>query len=105
MDTWAKPHEVSEVTCSYIIERKEATGYVHLKDQTHFLKIQFIRYIVKTDSPNHGMLAITLRNRKIIEIIYNATSEPHIMGLQSTFSTGIELERVDMHTKTLSRIN
>ena len=90
---WAKPHEISEATCSYNIERKEATGYVHLKDQIHHFE-DSVYQIHRQDGLTESWYVgdHTSKNRKIIEIISTMLPVNHTLwDCSQRFQQGIEL--------------
>jgi len=90
---WAKPHEITEATSSYNIERKEATGYVHLKDQSHDFKNP-IYQIHRQDGLSESWYIGNHKseNRKTIEIISTMLPFNHTLwDCSQRFQSGMEL--------------
>ena len=90
---WAKPHNFSEVSNTYRVEREEAIGYVHLPSNTGDFN-NAIYQIHRED----GLLESwyqgdhTTTNRKVIEIISTMLPVNHALWDCSVrFQTGMKL--------------
>ena len=90
---WAKPHNISEVSNTYHVEREEAIGYVHLQSNTDDFN-NAIYQIHRED----GLLESwyqgdrTTTNRKVIEIISTMLPVNHALWDCSVrFQTGMKL--------------
>ena len=90
---WAKPHNISEVSNTYHVEREEAIGYVHLPSNTGDFN-NAIYQIHRED----GLLESwyqgdhTTTNRKVIEIISTMLPVNHALWDCSVrFQTGMKL--------------
>jgi hypothetical protein len=90
---WAKPHNISEVSNTYHVEREEAIGYVHLQSNTGDFN-NAIYQIHRED----GLLESwyqgdhTTTNRKVIEIISTMLPVNHALWDCSVrFQTGMKL--------------
>ena len=90
---WAKPHNISEVSNTYHVEREEAVGYVHLLSNTcHFNDAiyQIQRHDGLSESWYQGNHTTT--NRKVIEIISTMLPVNHTLWDCSVrFQTGMKL--------------
>ncbi len=90
---WATPHEISEATCSYNIERKEATGYVHLKNQVQNFE-DSIYQIHRQDGLSESWYVgdHSSDNRKTIEIISTMLPVNHALwDCSQRFQSGMNL--------------
>jgi hypothetical protein len=90
---WAKPHNISEVSNTYHVEREEAIGYVHLQSNTGDFN-NAIYQIHRED----GLLESwyqgdhTSTSRKVIEIISTMLPVNHALWDCSVrFQTGMKL--------------
>ena len=90
---WAKPHNISEVSNTYHVEREEAIGYVHLQSNTGDFN-NAIYQIHRED----GLLESwyqgdhTTTSRKVIEIISTMLPVNHALWDCSVrFQTGMKL--------------
>ena len=90
---WATPHNLSNSSLMYDVERKEAVGYVHLRSQSN----EFTNTIYQIDrqdglseswySGDH-----TTTNRKVIEIISTMLPTNHsLWECSERFQTGMKL--------------
>ena len=90
---WAKPHNISEVSNTYHVEREEAVGYVHLQSNTsefHDAIYQIHRHDGLSESWYQGDHTTT--NRKVIEIISTMLPVNHALWDCSVrFQTGMKL--------------
>ncbi len=90
---WAKPHNISEVSSTYHVEREEALGYVHLQSNTCDFNdaiYQIHRHDGLSESWYQG--DHTTANRKVIEIISTMLPVNHALWDCSVrFQTGMKL--------------
>ena len=90
---WAKPHKISNSTHSYKIERKEATGFVHL--QSHSSKFNDSIYqINRQDGLSESWYSgkHESNNRKVIEIITTMLPLDHALwDCSQRFQNGMDL--------------
>ena len=90
---WAKPHNISEVSNTYHVERKGAVGYVHLQSNTSEFNdaiYQIHRHDGLSESWYQGDHTTT--NRKVIEIISTMLPVNHALWDCSVrFQTGMKL--------------
>ncbi len=90
---WANPHNISNPSNTYLVERQEATGYVHLQSNTVEFQdaiYQIHRHDGLTESWYQSKHSST--NRKIIEIISTMLPVNHALwDCSARFQTGMNL--------------
>ena len=90
---WAKSHNISDVSNTYLVEREPATGYVHLQSNTSEFNdsiYQIHRHDGLSESWYQGDHTTT--NRKVIEIISTMLPVNHrIWDCSVRFQTGMNL--------------
>ena len=90
---WAKPHNISEVSSTYNVQREAAVGYVHLQSNTRDFNeaiYQIHRHDGLSESWYQGDHTTT--NRKVIEIISTMLPVNHALWDCSVrFQTGMKL--------------
>jgi len=90
---WATSHNLSNTTSTYVVERQEATGYVHLQSQTNEF-CDAIYQIHRQDGLSESWYpgSHTITNRKIIEIISTMLPTNHsLWDCSQRFQTGMNL--------------
>ena len=90
---WAKPHNISDSSIVYQVERQTATGYVHLQSNTTEFQdaiYQIHRHDGLSESWYQGNHTTT--NRKVIEIISTMLPVNHALwDCSERFQTGMKL--------------
>ena len=90
---WATPHEITNSTCAYFVERKAATGFVHLESQTPEFT-NAIYQIHRQDGLSESWYLGDYKseNRKVIEIISTMLPLDHsLWDCSERFRKGTEL--------------
>lgn len=90
---WATPHQISNPTNSYNIERKEATGFVHLQSSSSKFN-DSIYQIHRQDGLSESWYSgkHESNNRKVIEIISTMLPSDHALwDCSQRFQNGIDL--------------
>ena len=90
---WAKPHNISQVSSTYHVEREQAVGYVHLQSNTYEFN-DAIYQIHRQDGLSESWYQgdHTTTSRKVIEIISTMLPVNHALWDCSVrFQTGMKL--------------
>ena len=90
---WAKPHNISQVSNTYHVEREEAVGYVHLQSNTCDFN-DAIYQIHRQDGLSESWYQgdHTTTSRKVIEIISTVLPVNHALwDCSMRFQTGMKL--------------
>lgn len=90
---WAASHNLFNTTSTYVVERQEATGYVHLQSQANEFR-DAIYQIHRQDGLSESWYPSnhTITNRKVIEIIPTMLPTNHsLWDCSQRFQTGMNL--------------
>lgn len=90
---WAKPHNLTNSTTKYNVERQNATGFVHLQTESQYFT-NSIYQIHRPDGLSESWFLgdIEIENRKIIEIISTMLPTNHsLWDCSHRFQTGIDI--------------